>query len=86
MSERSKLLFITLTICGTICILGALITAASLYQMNVASLTAPATGSESSHRDFLFATFAAGPAFVTLATGIGMVTVGVKAILKDDSA
>jgi hypothetical protein len=86
MSERSKLLFIMLTICGTLCILGALIAAVCLYQMNAESLAAPAASYEREHKNTMFAIFGFGPPILTLLAGIGMVAFGVRTVLKDDSA
>ena len=84
MNERSRLLFIVLTICGTICILGALVAAAVLYQMNSVQLNAVDTGSAMAHKEFVFALFAWGPSLMTLVAGIGMVTIGVRAMMREE--
>jgi hypothetical protein len=84
MSEKSKLLFTVLSICGTICILGALIVSAVLFQMNAAILTAGNLSSNSEHRELIFGVFAWGPSLLTLVAGIAMVSIGVRSITKED--
>jgi flagellar basal body-associated protein FliL len=84
MSEKSKLLFIMLSICGTICILGALIVAAVLFQANATTLTTQNMSSQQEHTEIVFAIFAWGPSFLTLIAGIGMVAFGVRSITKED--
>jgi hypothetical protein len=84
MNEKSKLLFVVLTICGTLCILGALAVAAILFEANADALTTSNISSGQEHREIVFAIFAWGPSLLTLLTGVGMVTVGVRSITKED--
>ena len=84
MSEKSKMLFQFLTVCGTLCILASLGGLLYLYLQNAALMGIGATGG-AMPKEISFFMFAVAPAAVVFATGLGMVIAGVWFGLKGDS-
>jgi hypothetical protein len=84
MSEKSKMLFQFLTVCGTLCILASLGGVLYLYLENAVLMGAGAI-SGSIPKEVSFFMFVVTPAAIVFATGLGMVIFGIRVALKDNS-
>jgi hypothetical protein len=84
MTEKSKMLFQFLTVCGTLCILASLGGTLYLYLQNAPLMGIGAT-SGAIPKEVSFFMFVVVPAAIVFSTGLGMVIFGVKIALKDDS-
>jgi hypothetical protein len=84
MSEKSKMLFQFLTVCGTLCILASLGGLLYLYLQN-AALMGTSVPNGAMPKELSFMMFVLAPAAIVFATGLGMVVVGVWFGLKNDS-
>jgi hypothetical protein len=74
MTDKAKLIFLVLTICGTLCILGALVVVGYLYQQNSATLAVSVPGQIP--QAALFFGYVIMPAALTFLAGGGMITAG----------
>ena len=85
MSEKSKMLFQFLTVCGTLCILASLGGLLYLYLQNapLMGISVP-SGAGGIPKEMSFIMFAVAPATVVFITGVGMVIAGVWFGLKGD--
>jgi hypothetical protein len=85
MSEKSKVMFLTLVICGTLCILGALGTIGYLYLQNALQLALPDTPG-TIPKTVTFFCFVGIPSAIAGAAGIGMIVVGIRTAMNDGSS
>ena len=84
MSEKSKMLFQFLTVCGTLCILASLGGLLYLY-LQTAAIMGTQAPPGAMPKEMSFMMFILAPAAAVSATGLGMVVVGVWFALKNDS-
>jgi hypothetical protein len=84
MTDKAKLIFLVLTISGTLCIWASLVAICFLYQQNAAVPAMPAP-SGAVPREVMFGVFVGLPSLVTFVAGIGMAIVGIVFGLKDRS-
>jgi hypothetical protein len=82
MSEKSKMLFQFLTVCGTLCILASLGGLLYLY-LQTAALMGTSVPPGAVPKEISFLMFVVAPAAAVSATGLGMVVVGVWFGLND---
>jgi hypothetical protein len=77
-------LFQFLTVCGTLCILAALVGVLFLYLQNAPLMGTGATAG-AMPKEATFLMFVIAPAAIVFATGLGMVIFGVRIALNDNS-
>jgi hypothetical protein len=84
MSEKSKMLFQFLTVCGTLCILASLGGVLYLYLQNAALMGTPVSD-RAMPREISFFMFVVAPAAVVFIAGLAMVAIGIWHGIKGDS-